>query len=161
MIHSDPTGKFCYSLNDEWYSGLFDSPGAAAAQAETDIDSECEDGESREYHIAECCNPLDVINHDKRNLYLGEHIIEHIDQLCADEVAAEDWILDMNKEELAELGGIVMAFVRENASVQYYGIKNAVKHTYVAGSSEFNWEIAMHVRESLLSHIAEVKGGAA
>lgn len=158
MNTNDPTGKFCYSLNEEWYRGKYDTPGAAAAQAETDIDDESEDGEEREYFVAECCHPLDVINHDKSNLYLGEHIIEHIDQLCGDEVAAEDWILDMDPDDVEELGKLVLAFVREKASVQYYGIKNTVKHTYVAGSSEFNFEIAMHVRRGLLSLIATDEG---
>lgn len=159
MNTTDPTGKFCYSLDEEWYRGNFDTPSSAAAQAETDIDDECADGEVREYHVAECCHPIAVaFGGQKSALWLGETIIEQIDEQCGNEISAEDAILDMSKEDLTKLGVMVLKFVRENAAVQYYGIKNQVKHTYVAGSSEFNWEIAMHVRNSLLSLIAADEG---
>lgn len=154
MELNDPTGKFCYSLDGEQYMGKFDTPGAAAAQAETDIDDDCEDGEVREYHVAECCHPLDTIMHGKRHLWTGERIVEQIDEWCGDEVAAEDWVLYMSKDDMEALGKLVLDFVRENAGVQYYGVKNDETHTYVAGFNDFNCEITKRVRERLLSWMA-------
>lgn len=130
------TGKWCYSTDGEGYSGSFatqqEAQGAAIDHLEGD---DGEDGDVRSFWVARCCHPLDVIDHDKRQQWTGDSILEQVDEWCADEVAADDWILDMTDEDKAALGKLVLDFIRSRAKVQYYGITDAVEHKHVLGSN--------------------------
>lgn len=130
------TGKWCYSIDGEGYRGSFateqEAQGAAIDCLESD---DGEDGDVVSFWIARCCHPLDVIDHDKRLLWTGDHILEQVDEWCADEVAADDWILDMTEEDKVALGKLVLDFIRSRAKVQYYGITDAVEHKHVLGSN--------------------------
>ena len=132
------TGKFCYSLDQEQYHGQFDTQSAAAGTAISELENEFdpEPGEERSYWIAECCHPLDTIMHDRRLLWAGESFLEHVDEWCGDEIAAEDNILDLSADDKIALGKLVFDFLRERASVNYYGIKNPVEHKHVIKAAE-------------------------
>ncbi len=133
---SEITGKWCWSTDEESYRGQSDSEGEAHGDAIDALESDGEDGETRSYWIARCCHPLDLIDHDKRSLWAGENFLEQVEEWCADEVGAEDAILDMTADDKVELGRLVLAFIRSRAKVQYYGIKNAVEHKHVIGSND-------------------------
>lgn len=149
--------EFCYSLDEEQYQGKFGTPGDAAAQAEADIDSDCwNEFEERKYWVAEVCHPLDVIMHDKKALWAGETFVEQVEEWCADEIGADDRLIDLGKEDTAELGRLVFCFLRQRADFPYYGIANPVEHTHLAGLEDFTDEIACYVRAQL----AEYVGGA-
>lgn len=157
----DYTGRYCYSLDEEAYRGQYTTPEAAAAQAEADIDDDEADGVERRYWIAECANPLELIQHDKLHRWSGDSIIEQFDERCNEEVYAEDAILDMTPDDTTLLGQIVHNFIRSRAKVMYYGIKNPVEHTYTAGTNDLMDDITHHVRTQLNTWIAERRSHAA
>lgn len=154
-------GRYCYSIDEEAYHGRHDTPGAAAAQAETNIDDDTLDDEPRSYWVAECTHPLNLIDHPKRTLWLGEHIVEQVESTCSDEICVDDAIVELDKEATARLGQLVLAYLRRHASFPYYGITNPVEHSYIAGTNDFLNDIAAHVRQQLTAHLAQLKGVAA
>lgn len=129
---NDLTGKWCYSTDGESYSGRFDTEDAARGAAIDDLHEFCEDDIEFSYWLARCCHPLDSIKHDKRLLWSGERFMEQVEEWCADEISADDWILDMTEDDKVALGKLVFDFIRSRAKIQYYGITDAVeyKHTF-------------------------------
>lgn len=130
-IMNNPENLWCYSTDEEEYNGHCETESDAHGEAQSQIDEDGEEGESRDYWVAKIVHPLDCISQD-----VGDDIMEMINERVADEVGGDDTALDMAREHEAELGRIIMAFIRENASVQRYGIKDPVKHQHVTGSHE-------------------------
>lgn len=106
--------------------------------AHDSIDSDTEPGIECEYFIARTTHPLDTIAHDNLAHWLGEFIHEDIDLRCSDETGAEEESLSITKEDKAELGQLVLNFLRARAKVQWFGIdkKTKARHMYVAGSDD-------------------------
>lgn len=106
--------------------------------AQDSIDSDTEPGIECEYLIARTAHPLDAIAHDKLAFILGRFIHDDIEERCADETGAEVESLSITDDEKAELGQLVLDFLRARAKVQWWGLdkKTKVRHTYVAGSDD-------------------------
>lgn len=152
----DPTDRYCYSIDEETYCGRYINALSAACSAEDDLDNDDRDeGERARYWIAECCHPLDTIAGPKRAEWTGRAILEQIEEWCHDEIGAEDQILALSREDEAQLGQLILNFIRSRAAVQYYGIKNEVEHTYIVGSNDFNADIRTHVANQLNAWLAE------
>ena len=107
-------------------------------EAHASIDSDTEPGIECEYLIARTAHPLDAIAHDKLAFSLGRFIHDDIEERCADETGAEVESLSITDDEKAELGQLVLGFLRARAKVQWWGIdkKTETRHTYVAGSDD-------------------------
>jgi hypothetical protein len=132
-VLKDPTGKWSYSLDEERYYGRLDTEAEAHNQAKIDIDAnEGEEAKGIEtaYWIAQCVHPLDTIK-----VQIGDDIMEMIEQRLLDEINAEEQCLSVTKDDEIELSRIVLAFIRERAVVQYYGISTPTMHTYGIGSN--------------------------
>lgn len=158
----DPTGRYCYSIDEETYCGRYINALSAACSAEDDLDNDDRDeGEAARYWIAECCHPLDTIAGPKRAEWTGRAILEQIEEWCHDEIGADDQILDLSREDEAQLGQLILNFIRSRAAVQYYGIQNEVEHSYIVGSNEFNADIRIYVADQLNAWLAERKSHAA
>lgn len=131
---NDPTGKWCYCIDEESFHGRFDTAAEAHGQASIDIEddtTEDQNGESREYCVATCCHPIDLINGQ-----IGDDIMEMLEQRFADEVGSEENCLSISKQDEIDLSNIVLNFVRARAVVQYYGVANVTQHSYVVGSND-------------------------
>lgn len=107
-------------------------------EAQSRIDSYTEPGIDCEYFIARTAHPLDTIASDHLAYFLGESIHQDIDMRCADETGADEESLSITKEDKAELGQMVLDFLRARAKVQCWGIdkKTEARHTYVAGGND-------------------------
>lgn len=124
-------GKWCYSTDEEEYNGHCETEGDAHGEAQCEIDEDGNDeGELRHYWVAKIVHPLDCINQR-----VGEDVFDMVIERIADNVGGDDPALDMTPEDVKELGRVIVAYVREHASVQRYGIKDPVKHQYVTGSN--------------------------
>ena len=130
-IMNNPENLWCYSTDEEEYNGQCETEGEAHSDAQSQIDEDGDEGELRDYWVAKIVHPLDCISQS-----VGADVFDMLLEQIADEVAGDEAALDMHKEQVDELGKIIMAFVREHASVQRYGIKDPVKHQYVTGSHE-------------------------
>lgn len=129
--------KYCYSTDDgETYSQQFDDAGAAAGEAECeiDIDGMHDAGTEVEYWVGEAVEAIDMLDCDGSRT--GERILEDLEERCADEIGWDDTILALSAEHQARLGRFVLAFVKRHNTKSVYGVRNAVKHTYVVGSNE-------------------------
>jgi hypothetical protein len=62
--------------------------------------------------------------------------MEMIEERLADEIGPAEQCLSVTKEDEQELSRIVLAFIRERAAVQYYGIGTPTMHKYDIGSNE-------------------------
>ena len=120
------TGKWCWSVNEEEYHGNFDTEDEAHGDAHLELEGECEPGE-RSYWIGRVRNPLDSVSPHS----LGDWIEERLEEVMADECAADDYILEIPKEEKAKLGELVISFVREKGNINFWSVKDAKEHTYV------------------------------
>ena len=123
-------GKWCYSTDEEEYAGHCETEADAHSEAQSQIDEDGEEGEPHDYWVAKTVHPLDTISHD-----IGDDVIDMLTERIADEVAGDEPAIHMHKEQEIELGRIIMAYVREHASMQRYGIKDPVKHHYTTGSN--------------------------
>ena len=128
--------KYCYSTDGgEQYSQQFDDAGAAAGEAEfeIDIDGIHEDGTEVEYWVGEAVEAIDMLDCDGSRT--GERILEDLEVRCADEIGWDDTILALSAEHQARLGRFVLAYVKRHNTNSVYGVRNPVKHTYVVGSN--------------------------
>lgn len=123
-------GKWCYSTNEEDYNGHCETEADAHGEAQDQIDEDGDEDEARDYWVAKIVHPLDTISHD-----IGDDVMEMLIERIADGVAGDEAAIHMHKEQEVELGRIIVAYLREHASVQRYGIKDPVKHQYVVGSN--------------------------
>lgn len=127
----DPTDKWCYSTDEENYHGRLETESDAKGEAQDWIDSDAlDDGVDTAYWVAQCAHPLDCISQD-----VGDDILKMLLERMADEVGDDDTPIELTTEHVAQLGSMVVAFVRQNAEVKVYGIKNPVKHQYLSGSN--------------------------
>ena len=109
------TKKWCYSTDDECCTGQFATKAEAHDAAQTAIDDEsyfADGGIVKNYWIARCVHPLDMIRQD----------------------IGDDVPIDMAPEREIELGKLIIDFVRTHASVQQWGVKDTGKHQYIIGS---------------------------
>lgn len=122
------TGKWCYSINEENYYGQYDTEGEAHGDAHLALEGDDPiDGGMYQYWIAQCCSPLNHVRADR----LGSQIEDYVEMVMADECAADDYILTMTKGDKEKLGQLVIDFIRENGSINYYSVENVTEHTYV------------------------------
>jgi hypothetical protein len=132
-VLKDPTGKYCYSLDEEAYHNRYDTEAEAHNQAKIDIDAKEGDeakGIETAYWVAQCVHPLDTIN-----CQIGDDIMEMIEVRLQDEICADEQCLSVTKDDEIELSRIVLEFIRSRAVVQYYGIATPTIHTYDIGSN--------------------------
>ena len=128
--------KYCYSTDGgEVYSQQFDDAGAAAGEAECEIelDGIHDVGTEVEYLVGEAVPAIDMLDCDGSRT--GERILEDLEARCADEIGWDDIILALSAEHQARLGRFVLAYVKRHNTNSVYGVRNAVKHVYVVGSN--------------------------
>ena len=154
--------KYCYSLDGEQYYGRFDNPLSAQHSGQIDADnSDYEDGEGVTIYVGQVKQPLDILDSEFHRGLIGEQLADQIDEWTWDEVGAEDRIIELTRDQQKELGGIVMEYMKENASQNFYAVGNVCEHRYIVGTDDLCESITAHVRSELGKHIAAMKGGAA
>lgn len=126
-MSDDTTGQWCYSINEENYHGQYDTEDEAHGDAHQALEEDERDPGPNSYWIAQCCSPLDHVRAD----WLGDVIEEDIEMVMADECAADDYILTIDEDDKEKLGQLVIDFIRDHGSINYYSVKNVKEHTHV------------------------------
>lgn len=129
-------GGWCYSLDEEWYRGSFATEAEAHGAALDELEAEAAVGEPRFYWIARSCHPLDLIDKQGWHVRAGEAVVEQVDEWCADEVAADDFIVRLSGRDAEALGRLVFQFIRQRAKVCFFGIKDPARHEHVVGAPD-------------------------
>jgi hypothetical protein len=110
-------GKWCYSHNEEEYTGTFDSEQDAIAEAR-------EYSDTGTFWIGQCGNPADALSAKA----LGESIMQTVDEWAYEECGGDDQIFEMNDEDAEKLGQLALSFIKREASVGRYAVVNVVRH---------------------------------
>lgn len=126
--------RWCWSVDGEEYFAA-DTEAQAHGQAIDRLESDdLAPGESRTYWLARqraaesCVSSL---------AWLGDSIVECLDEHLADEIAADDAIVELNANDTIALGAIVLAFIRARGGFRRFGIamSTIVGHTHTAGAA--------------------------
>jgi hypothetical protein len=64
----------------------------------------------------------------KREAFIGEHLIETLDEWLADDIASDSPILTLEKEQYAELGKVILDFLEAKGSFNRYGVTSVQEH---------------------------------
>jgi len=122
---NDVIGKWCFSVDEESYSGKFDTEKDARLAAHEQLYEDCLPGQLSEYWIAQCVHPIDTISP-----LIGEDVMEMLDCRMQDEICADEPCLDMSIEDERLLGQMIIDFIRTNSVVQYYGVSAPTKYSF-------------------------------
>lgn len=132
----EPQRWAAYSEGDELVT-MRDTEGEACGEKECDIDNEFEPGTEVEYLVAPMLSAKQMLR--TNNAYwIGERILEEINEGLADDMCAEDSPLSFDKEDAEELGRLVIDFLCARGKTQWWTVDNKreEKRTYVAGSND-------------------------
>ena len=118
---------YAYSINEEDYFGT-DSEDDAHAEAISAIQCEFyEVGDEVEYWVAKTKPAMDFIDSDS----LGYKVVELLNDWLFDEMGGDDNIIELSKEDQSRLGGMIIFFLKEHASITRFGIGEETKHTHI------------------------------
>lgn len=116
---------------------IYDSEAEAVGEFCINLDNafEFDAGEYVTFKVSEMLSAIDVVSKFDCER-IGEHIFEFISEYVADEMAAEEAPLKMNKEKIVELGIIIKNFISNNATSHWYVVddKNQKDYTHMIGS---------------------------
>jgi hypothetical protein len=155
-------GKFCYSLDGEQYIGRYDTPESALYNGQIEADERYnEEGDEVTIYVAQVKEAIGIIDNDYRRERIGETIVDQLDEWLFDEICVDDRILELTREQQKELGGLVIRYMKDNASQNYYAAGDATEHKYIVGTSRICDEITAKVRAELTNYMESLKGGAA
>lgn len=127
--------QYAYSTDQENYSGLFDTVAEAQgeATASMDMSGDYEPGDEYAYWIGEV-QPAEALLQASR---IGQDFIERLDEWLADDIPADCGpIAELSNGDQAELGRLVIEFVRAKGGFKRYGITNAVEHKHVISETD-------------------------
>ena len=114
---------------------LYLSESEAIGEVMCQIDANHEPGEEVEYTVAPMLSAHDVLRTqgDER---IGRHIAEIVVEWLADDMACDEWPIDLPTDQHEALGRLVVDFFAANAKSQWWttDTKNKRTGTYVAGS---------------------------
>ncbi len=134
--------KYCYSLNEENYYGQYDSVEEAISSAIEDLadeDHDYSEGENREIFIG-VAEPCSELLRRLQHWRLADLVIEHLEDVLCDEIAADDHIITPPAPDvMKELGNDIMELVLKRVSFSSYNVKQISKIELVL--HEGTWEV--------------------
>lgn len=113
--------QYCYSLDEEQYHGKFDTLDEALGAATEAASDEHGPGTHVAY-IGEVESAMEIL---RRASYLHEHILEHLENHLADQIAADDLIIQLPSEHRAGLATAVLDYLEMHASFTRYSVINS------------------------------------
>lgn len=126
------TIKWCYSTDEERFSGSFDTEEEAASEAEQQLECDMLPGDTASYYIGQIA-PADTLLNAHR---LGDWAEEHMDETLADEIGWDDHIVELTKDEKEELGRLMIEYVKSKQGFRAWGVKNVQTRTYTMPEGE-------------------------
>jgi hypothetical protein len=125
------TGKWCYSTNEENFTGNCATEAEAHEEAKQQLNTDHEPGSQCTYWIGQTAHPIDKITTGRNLEMLGEYILERIEEDASEVIAADDQIFDMEPDDIKMLGAMVLAFVKEKATAKFFGVSGTKPHTHI------------------------------
>jgi hypothetical protein len=125
------TGKWCYSTNEENFTGNCATEAEAHEEAKQQLNNDHEPGSQCTYWIGQTAHPIDKIAGLRQIELLGEYILERIEEDASEEIAANDQIFDMEPDDIKMLGAMVLAFAKEKATAKFFGVSDTKAHTHI------------------------------
>jgi hypothetical protein len=122
-----PVEKFCYGRCEERFTGECDSREDAAAEALQDLEADALPGDEVTFWTAKVRPAWSFFPGWERSL--GRHIQEQVDEWLAEEIAADDAIVELAPERAAELGRLALDFLRKHAEFRSYAIDDVQRHS--------------------------------
>lgn len=115
----------------------YDTEGEACGERECEIDGDYEPGTEVEYLVAPMISAKESLRRENAQ-WLGERIHEDIDCRLSDDMCAEDEVLSLDKDDLTDLGNMVIEFLCARGKTRWWTVDHTreQKRTYVAGSND-------------------------
>jgi hypothetical protein len=107
--------KYCYSTNEEEFTGGFDSIDEAIEEARDVEDSDV-------VYIGEVVHASEFLK-GKCSTF-ADDVVERSDEYLFEFVGGDDEIITMDKQEREAFGQVIFDFLVENASFTRWGVKN-------------------------------------
>lgn len=123
-------GSWCYSTNEENFTGNFATEAEAHDKVRQELNNDHEPVTQCTYWIGRTAHPIDKITTERELTFLGEYILERIEEDASEEIAADDQIFKMEPDDIKMLGAMVLAFVKEKATAKFFGVDGSQAHTY-------------------------------
>jgi hypothetical protein len=126
---------WCYSTNEEDYHGAFDSKEAAAMSATEALEDSGDhlNGNDALYWVAQA-KPAEAF---LRPDLVGDRILEELNESLADDIPSDgEPLCKLTPDEQAELGEVVVDFIRRRDGFKRYGVGRAERFVHVIGGED-------------------------
>lgn len=127
---TETPNSWCYSTNEENFTGNFATEAEAHEEAKQQLNNDHEPGTQCTYWIGRTVHAIDKITTERELTFIGECILERIEEDASEEIAADDQIFKMEPDDIKMLGAMVLAFVKEKATAKFFGVDGSQAHTY-------------------------------
>ena len=127
--------QYAYSTDQENYHGPFDTVAEAQGEATVSMDQsgDYEPGDECSYWIGEVQTAEAFLQADR----IGQDFVERLDEWLADNIPSDNGpVVALSTGDQAELGRLVIEFVRAKGGFQRFGIANAVEHKHCIEGDE-------------------------
>lgn len=122
--------SWCYSTNEENFTGNYATEAEAHEEAKQKLNDDNEPGSQCIYWIGRTVHAIDKIATEQELTFIGECILERIEEDASEEIAADDQIFKMEADDIKALGSMVMAFVKEKATAKFFGVDGSQEFTH-------------------------------
>jgi hypothetical protein len=129
-------GKWCWgTAGAEGFTGAYELEEEAHWDARHELGQSGEQGQTVQYEIARLVHPLALVTDGQMQRHI-ENLLEAIDESAYDEIGGDDPIFKFaNKSDTLGLVMRVREFIRNNATVSRYGLKNITTHAFTVGAA--------------------------
>lgn len=115
---------YCYSTNEEEYYGAFDTREEALAEATAELEGHDEPGETRKVWTGVQKPAMHFLR--KSTEHLGRDFAERIDEWLADNIAAEEEIVEV--KDYAALGAALLDVLEKHATFNRWAVHEVQEH---------------------------------
>ena len=119
-----PEALYCYSTNEEEYYGAFDTREEALAEATAELEGHDEPGETRKVWTGVQRPAMHFLR--KSTEHLGRDFAERIDEWLADNIAAEEEIVEV--KDYAALGAALLDVLEQHAKFNRWAVHQVQEH---------------------------------
>ena len=124
---------YCYSTNEEEYYGAYDTREEALAEATAELEGHDEPGETRKVWTGVQKPAMCFLR--KSAEHLGRDFAERIDEWLADNIAAEEEIVEV--KDFAALGAALLDVLEQHATFNRWAVHEVQEHeAIVPGDTE-------------------------
>ena len=136
-VHQQESDRWAAYMEGDERVTCYDTESEACGERECAIDDEYEPGTEVEYLVAPMISAKDSLRRERAD-WIGERIHEEIDCRLGDDMGAEDEVLSLSKDDLTDLGNLVIQFLCERGKTMWWTVdhKREKKRIYVAGSND-------------------------